>query len=233
MTKIGIILAVLSGVISGLGAAFLGAHATAHESPQPQEMGHGVAQQHDSSDWVQVRQRQQLLEMEKELHALRMAAQSNVDPEETTQANERAKEEAARLELELDPELGRKRAFEHWQGRLRQYEEEPEDRQWANPMIKTVATQLSAMAGSESFELVQTRCKTTTCSAQLLFRNYEVARQNFFALLQNHHQACGIEVSLPPPAAGREDSPYEVTVLYDCKLARTIAVSDSTDELIR
>ncbi len=118
---------------------------------------------------------------------------------------------------DLDPDTARAEALARWQSTLAAHDAEPVDDAWAADVTPRYARDLYDLSQSAdaSFDVLDTACKTTTCSALLEFSDYGTATEEFSQLLYyDYEQNCSKEILLPEPAdpAAR----YRATVLFDC-----------------
>ena len=121
----------------------------------------------------------------------------------------------------LSPEEGYQRAMDRWQIELDTFEGEAPDPAWAPDASRSFAQDLAVDAKERGFEVKSTECRTTTCAAKLQFKTHAEAVDRYAELLHRAYTInCAKSATLPNPAPGDEEKPYEVTVLYDCTSAR-------------
>jgi hypothetical protein len=141
-------------------------------------------------------------------------------------AREAKRSEAAAAEAELralvlDPELARAAALERWTAALSKHEAELSDPAWSASTGHAFESDLRGLSTENGFRLLTSQCRTTTCSARLEWPDYKSALQGAQKLVHHVYRTnCGTETALPEPPSGRENDPYQVTLLYDCAWLR-------------
>ena len=116
----------------------------------------------------------------------------------------------------------REREYAAWDASLEQHAAETEDVDWAVPMASHFAADLEQFAPEKGFVFLNARCKTTTCSAQVRWPDYQTALKNYGDLLHHSYSEnrCTRTTMLPPPREEEMGHPYVTTVLYECSSSR-------------
>jgi len=141
-------------------------------------------------------------------------------------ASEAKRSEAAAAEAEvralvLDPELARATALERWTDALAKHEAEVSDPAWSARTGLAFEADLTGLSTEKGFRLLTSQCRTTTCSARLEWPDYKSALQGAPQLVHHVYRTnCGTATALPEPPSGRENDPYQATLLYDCASTR-------------
>lgn len=132
-----------------------------------------------------------------------------------TEAAEPADQRAAPV---VSPEAAREHFLGLMAERRTRHANEPVDRPWARTAEAGFQADLQRMGsapGAGGFSLQKVECKTTSCSADLLFADYQsVSSQSSRLLHEQYSQPCGTTVFAPEPAAPNE--PYVLTVYFEC-----------------
>ena len=110
----------------------------------------------------------------------------------------------------------REAALHDWNQRLQQHASEPLDPKWSVSTGNAFATDLGQLAEVQSFRVVNTQCRTRTCSATVEWPDYDTATSKYAALLYQRTQAnCAKEIVMPEPA--NRGTAYQATILYNCE----------------
>jgi hypothetical protein len=72
-----------------------------------------------------------------------------------------------------------------------------------------------------SGRLIEVTCATTTCSAELEWKSWDAAREEWRNLMHYPYEPnCAREILLPEPAAADSKAAYRGTMLFNCERAR-------------
>jgi hypothetical protein len=229
-------LTVVASVCGGLVAGLLGSIAVqslAANQPQKALTSEPAGKGERSSDWIAKHQEKRVAALEERLAALqgRAADESEGEQPEASQPDKQSLEgqspehnllEAEQKDMELNPEEGYRRAIERWDGALAEFDSEPFDPEWAPSAASSFDADLRQFSGEHGFQFVSAECRTTSCAAKVVWKTHAAAVEGFSHLLHHHYPLnCGTQATLPEPAEGTEDQPYEMTVLYDCTDTRS------------
>ena len=143
-----------------------------------------------------------------------------LDQEEDTEGEEEGAPPDPELEAIRDLEGAKEETIQQWNDRIEAHEQEPIDYAWSEATTKLFQDDVQKLAAAHVFQMVDAKCKSTTCSVTVQWNDYGAALQNYSGLLHNDYQKpCFREVLLPEPAS--RDQPYQATVIYDCKDQRS------------
>jgi len=113
----------------------------------------------------------------------------------------------------------REAALNHWGARLQQHASEPIDANWSRSASGSFTDDLQQLASAQRFQLINTDCRSSSCSATVQWSDYGTAASNYTALLHQQTQlGCAREMVLPEPT--NREAPYQASVLYDCSALR-------------
>jgi len=220
MKRLGIAMALVGGMISGALGSVIAGQARSNDPEPSAKVETSGGQGRDPMPWVMADQERRLRSIEDRVAEKQLADRAR---EEASRADQGQREAAAKRSGERapeDPDASRARAYKAWEEQLALHKAEPEDRRWAPSTAVAFSADLRELS-ADRFELTQTQCRSTSCSAQLRFADYATALENLGTLIHHRYRTnCATETALPPPAVGRENAPYEVTMLYDCTTAR-------------
>lgn len=122
----------------------------------------------------------------------------------------------------LEATVIRAQALVHWSSQLAEHAAEPIDEPWSSEAARRFQAELEQLGEEHGFSLLETTCKTTTCSAALRWPSHHAAVDGFSALLHASYElACARRITLPEPVD--PDQPYDATILFDCTAARGAA----------
>ena len=115
--------------------------------------------------------------------------------------------------------VARAQALARWSSQLAEHAAESTDESWASEAARRFQVDLEQLGEEHGFSLLQTACKTTTCSAALRWPSHHAAVDGFSTLLHASYElGCARRIALPEPED--PDQPYDATILFDCTTAR-------------
>ena len=95
------------------------------------------------------------------------------------------------------------------------------DGHWTARANQLFEGDLEKASTAGSFRVLGVDCRTTTCTTQIEWPSYAVARERYGQLLQQNYQMnCAREVYLEPPDPSAEDKPFQATAYFDCERLR-------------
>jgi len=113
----------------------------------------------------------------------------------------------------------RDEAMNQWSARLQQHASEPIDATWSRSAGSSFTDDLQQIAAAQRFQVINTECRSTSCSATVQWPDYGTAVSSYTALLYQQTQiGCAREIVLPEPT--NRETPYQASVLYDCTALR-------------
>jgi hypothetical protein len=205
-TKRSIVLVSTCGLLSGVAGSVVGGMAIRQLQEPPVERRSPVldAKEAGAKHWLRENQLERLARLEERLNA-----------KDDSPSSDKIDTPPQEPPSHPDPEEESEKLVQHWEDRLQRYADEPEDRVWAAPMKKSLESSVSSLATQGHFTLVETECRSQTCSATVEWKDYSDAMESHSQLIfEQYGPNCARDVFLPEP----EDRqvPYQATVLYDC-----------------
>jgi len=146
------------------------------------------------------------LQAQKEIVEQDSLTEPSVDTQKTvTDYNDRNNEAAKSAELAW------------WDTIKTQFEQEEYDSNWAPTAENNFQQDLSDMANDSNFTLVDTDCRSKSCSVTVEFPTYSKATENFSNLLHHDYKTnCARQTLLPEPDRSLGEAPYQATFIFDC-----------------
>jgi hypothetical protein len=99
---------------------------------------------------------------------------------------------------------------------IRTHRAQPIDPAWARKTNAMLQSDLTELAASSSFKLIEADCRTTSCIATVEWPSYGKAMVEWRRLLHHGYQAnCSREITLPD--AQDPQGAYQATIVLDCE----------------
>lgn len=113
-------------------------------------------------------------------------------------------------------------ALDRWSERLQQHASEPIDAAWSRTAALSPSEDLRSAEQQQPFHIIDTQCRSSSCSALVEWPSYHSAADSYAALLHQMTQLnCVRQIVLPQPA--RRDSAYQANgALRLCGATRAI-----------
>jgi hypothetical protein len=105
------------------------------------------------------------------------------------------------------------------QDRIQTHKQQTSDPSWGPATGALLRRDLTALAESSSFSVVEADCRTTSCTGTVEWPSYGNALAEWRRLLHHPYEpGCSRAITLPEPAD--TSAPYQATVVLDCEAAR-------------
>jgi len=103
------------------------------------------------------------------------------------------------------------------------HEQEPLDRPWASQAETSFWADIEPVASANAFQVVDTDCRTTSCTARIRWPSRTQARDTYATLLSASYRLnCAKEILLPD--ADDDSQPFEAVIVFDCTEHRAGAI---------
>jgi hypothetical protein len=104
---------------------------------------------------------------------------------------------------------------EEFDNKLADHAQDPVDSTWAPSAQTNFVADLSALASDSKFHLLGVDCRSTTCVAEVEWKNYGEAVSQFGSVLHApYKQNCGTTILLPEPPD--RAAAYRAKAMFEC-----------------
>lgn len=208
------LLTIVFGFVAGIAGSVLGGVAVRSrderaEAPPASTSPVGESNGARIDEWLRDQQSKRLSQLEEKL----ADKEANDSDERSGQPSTEAHTPPPDLEASREQTLG------EWEERLVEHENEPVDPTWSKETQEVLQGEVAGLADQGKFTVVDTKCRSKTCSTTVEWKDYGAAIEGFSPLLHHPYKhGCVREVILPEPE--NREQPYQATVLYDCSQSR-------------